>query len=192
MWIYQYVKKRRPLKKNIAEDKCVHALYSVSKGIPAVVQTVFVLAQQRAILTGEEKITPNLIHDTFRDHQKVIEDILGESHMKRPRELPAVGDLADLDQVYEGEEPGSYLTTTEDESDTEGAGKQAPVNMRTDRVKVKSHSNGPRTSSTSNKASTRSNKDTSGNRRRLSKDDLRNGTRKGCRKKYSKSPAEYL
>lgn len=192
MWMYQYVKRRRPLKKNIAEDKCVHALYSVSKGIPAVVQTVFVLAQQRAILTEEETITPSLIHDTFRDHQKVIEDILGESRMKRPRELRAVGDLADLDQVYEGEEPASCLTTTEDESDTEGVGKQGQINKRADGVKVKFQSSGKPALSASSKTSKKSDKYESANRRRLSKDDLRNGTPKGRRKKYSKSPAEYL
>jgi hypothetical protein len=104
LWKYQYVKHERELKGNILEDKCAHALYAVSKGIPAVVQTVFVLTQQLAILNEEEKITPRLIRETVRMNQSVIEDLLGEARMKKPRELKPVGDLADLDQVYEWED----------------------------------------------------------------------------------------
>jgi hypothetical protein len=105
LWIYQYVKQRRPLKENVVEDKCAHALYRVSKGIPAVVQTVFVLTQQLAILTEEEKITPRLIHDTVRMNLKVINELIGEARMKSPQEIKPVGDLADLEQIYEVENP---------------------------------------------------------------------------------------
>jgi hypothetical protein len=41
LWIYQYVQHPRPLKNNVVEDKCAHALYKVAKGIPAVVQNRF-------------------------------------------------------------------------------------------------------------------------------------------------------
>lgn len=104
LWTYQYVKQPRQLKQNVVEDKCTHALYKVSKGIPAVVQTVFVLTQQLAILTGEEKITPRLIHDTVRINLQVIKELLGEARMKIPRQIIPVGDLADLDQIYEAED----------------------------------------------------------------------------------------
>jgi hypothetical protein len=101
LWIYQYVKHPKPLNQNVLEDKRAHALYRVSKGIPAVVQTVFVLAQQRAIITGEEKISARLIRDTVRDNQKLIQGMLGEARMKKTRQKPPVGDLEDLDIVYE-------------------------------------------------------------------------------------------
>jgi hypothetical protein len=109
LWIYQYVNKPRPLKQNIVEDKCAHALYSVAKGIPAVVQTIFVLTQQLAILTGEERITPRLIHDTVRNNQQLIKELLGEARMRKPREINPVEDLTDLDNIYEAEDHPSDL-----------------------------------------------------------------------------------
>jgi hypothetical protein len=109
LWTYQYVKHPRPLKQNVVEDKCAHALYNVAKGNPAVVQTVFVLTQQLAILTEEERITPRLIHDTVRNNQQLIKELLGEARMKKPREIKPVGDLADLDNIYEAETHSSNL-----------------------------------------------------------------------------------
>ncbi len=103
MWQYQYVKHPRGLKENVVEDKCARALYRAAKGIPAVVQTVFVLTQQLAILTEEEKIPPRLIRETVRINQQVIEELLVEARMKTPRALKPVGDLSDLDDVYEAE-----------------------------------------------------------------------------------------
>lgn len=110
LWTYQYVKRPRALKQNVVEDKCAHALYSVAKGIPAVVQTVFVLTQQLAILTGEERITPRLIHDTVRNNQQLIKELLGEARMKMPHEINPVSDLADLDSVYEAQDYLSDLS----------------------------------------------------------------------------------
>jgi hypothetical protein len=99
MWNYQYVKHVRPLYENVALDKCAHLLYMFSKGNPAVTQTIFVLTQQHTILTGDEKITPRAIRDTVRVNQKLITEMLSESRMKKPREIPPVGDLADFEDI---------------------------------------------------------------------------------------------
>jgi len=56
LWTYQYIKNPQPLKENVVQDECAHTLYKVAKGIPAVVQTVFVLSQQLAILTGKKEL----------------------------------------------------------------------------------------------------------------------------------------
>jgi hypothetical protein len=104
MWVYQYVKKPAPLHKNVAQDRCAHALYKVAKGIPAVVQTVFVLTQQLAILNGEETITPALIHDAVRMNLRIIDEMLGEARLKRPRTPRSTADLIDLDYVYEADD----------------------------------------------------------------------------------------
>jgi hypothetical protein len=121
LWKYQYVKEPRLLKKNVVEDKCAHALYKVAKGIPALVQTVFVLTQQMAILNGEEKITPRLIHDTVRMNLQVIQELLGEARLKRPRELKPIGDLADLDHVYEAEDnPEEFASGSGDDTAVSG------------------------------------------------------------------------
>ena len=68
------------------------------------VQTVFVLTQQLAILNGEETITPRLIHEAVRTNLRIIEDLLAETRMRRPREMRPIGDLVDLDSVYESED----------------------------------------------------------------------------------------
>jgi AAA domain len=119
LWIYQYVKHPRELDKvNVVKDKCAHALYQVAKGIPAVVQTVFVLTQQRAILNEEEKITPRLIRETFQINQQAIEKIFGETRMKKPREIKPVSDLADMDQIYEAEDLSECFSTNVGAEDT--------------------------------------------------------------------------
>lgn len=118
MWTYQYVKQPRTLKENVIEDKCAHALYRAAKGIPAVVQTIFVLTQQLAILNGEEKITPRLIRETVRDNQQVIMELLGEAIIKTPRRITPVGDLSDLDIIYEAVEIYNGLPIEADGSKT--------------------------------------------------------------------------
>jgi hypothetical protein len=204
LWTYRYVKQPRPLKPNIVEDKCAHALYSAAKGIPAIVQTVFVLAQQRAILNETEKITPRLIRETVRDHQKLIEEILGEARMKRPREIPQIGDLVDLDQVYEAEEPTEQ--DTDDEMDgTTGGGTSSErsgtkVDPKCDEAATK-FSAQVGVSLSDSKVKNINNKPAP-KRVKFSKDDLRNAAtragaetkRGGYRKKdkYSRSPEEYL
>jgi hypothetical protein len=105
LWAYQYVKHPRPMKENFLEDKCVHALYKVSRGIPAVVQTIFVLTQQLAILNEEEKISPRLIRETVQTNLHKIKEMLGEARMKKPREIRPVSDLADMDdRIFEAED----------------------------------------------------------------------------------------
>lgn len=103
LWTYQYVKQKRDLKENVVEDKCAHTLYRFSKGNPAVAQTIFVLTQQLAILNREEKITPRLIRVTVQANLEEITEMLGEARMKKPREIRPVGDLADMDDIYEAE-----------------------------------------------------------------------------------------
>jgi hypothetical protein len=204
LWTYRYVKQPRPLKPNILEDKCARALYSAGKGIPAIVQTVFVLAQQRAILNETEKITPRLIRETVRDNQKLIEEILGEARMKRPRTIPQVGDLVDLDQVYEAEDTAEQ--DTDDEMDvTTGGGTSSErsgskVGPKCDEAATKFPAQVG--VSLSDRKVKNINSKPAPKRFKFSKDDLRNATTRagaetksgGFRKndKYGRSPEDYL
>jgi hypothetical protein len=208
LWTYQYLRKLRPLKPNVIEDKCAHALYRVSKGVPAVAQTVFVLTQQMAILTEEEKLTPRLIYETARTNQDAINDLLGDARMKKPRESRPVDDLADMERVYEAEEPfddspdgvsgneaTNDATTVEDKP-----GEDADVQTKEERVATKSKSGRGRTGVGSR--ANKSDKKVATERTKFSKADLRNPnnragaktTNGNIRKKdrYSKPPDEYL
>lgn len=109
LWTYQYLKHKIKLKENVVEDKCAHAFYKAGKGIPAVIQTIFVLTQQLAILNEEEKITPKLIHYTVRTNLSLIKEMLGEARMKKPRDIRPVGDLSDFAQIYEMTAPRTNL-----------------------------------------------------------------------------------
>jgi len=100
LWAYQYVKNVTLLKENLLKDKRVRALYDVSKGIPAVALTIYVLAQRRAITCGVEKITSGIIRSVAHDSLNLIKSML-ETPLRRPKTIPTVADLADWDLPYE-------------------------------------------------------------------------------------------
>ncbi len=75
IWKYWYLRKDHPLPRNILEDAAMRALYERSKGIPAVVVTIFFLAQRRAITSGKEDITKAIINSTVKDCQYFVSRI---------------------------------------------------------------------------------------------------------------------
>jgi hypothetical protein len=237
LWTYQYVKKPRMLKQNVVEDKCAHALYRVAKGIPAVVQTVFVLTQQLAILTEEERITTRLIHETamkvsaklliplegtfsssvekrrfiaaIQHNQQVIKELLGEARMKAPRPIMPVGDLTDLDEIYEAEDPPyDFPTGATGNENINGisaevdAGGNANVKAQSKKERTTTKSKAKLSPRTSGSKTNNSDKKLAPKRTRLSKEDIRNPapmmgeqTKGGSSRttdKYRKSPDEYL
>lgn len=72
MFTYQYIKKIKILPKNILDDPVVRALYHHSQGIPAIILTLFILAQRRAILSNEEELTVNIIRSVEKDRLNLI------------------------------------------------------------------------------------------------------------------------
>lgn len=209
LWTYQYVKQPRSLKQNVVEDKCAHALYKVARGIPAVVQTIFVLTQQLAILTEEEKITPRLIHDTVRNNQQLIQELLGEARIKKPREIKPVEDLTDLDNVFEAEDPPDDLSVGARVDETMNkviaevdAGAEAGVDSQPKQVATTSGSKAGRGLRPSGRKTNKSNRPPTPESNKLLKEAPRSpGTQMHGRTKsadsrkidkYRKSPDEYL
>lgn len=96
LWAYQYVTHVTQLKENLLKDRRARALYAVSKGIPAVALTVFVLAQRRAINSGIEKITSGTIRSVAHDSQNLIKSML-DKPIRRSKAIPTVEDLTDWD-----------------------------------------------------------------------------------------------
>ena len=72
LWTYQYTKEVIPLADDILSDPVALALYHYSQGIPAIILTLFVLAQKRAILSGVEKLTVNIIKSAEKDRLNLI------------------------------------------------------------------------------------------------------------------------
>lgn len=72
LWTYQYTKEVIPLASDILKDSVAKALYHYSQGIPAIILTLFVLAQKRAILSGVEKLTVDVIKSAEKDRLNLI------------------------------------------------------------------------------------------------------------------------
>jgi hypothetical protein len=75
IWKYWYLRKDHPLPSDILTDEAVRTLYECSKGIAAVVVTVFFLAQRRAITSEKEDITKAIINSSVKDCQYFISRI---------------------------------------------------------------------------------------------------------------------
>ncbi len=76
MWRYQYVKKAKPLPDNILDEPVTKVLYNESQGIIAVALTIFLLTQKRAIMSGLEEITCNVMKSAVRDNQNLISKMI--------------------------------------------------------------------------------------------------------------------
>jgi hypothetical protein len=193
LWIYQYVQNVLPLKENLLKDKRIRALYSASKGIPAVAQTVFLLAQRRAITTGIEKITSGIIKSVAHDSQNLIREMLDEARMHKPRSIHSVSDLFDWNASARLTQATDIdLNEKEERLDTEAAsGSETRAEPK---IVVRAAQNSGAGHSITNK-SVEEGKLKVPKDRKNSKNDLRNSTStsSGKRKnKYSKSVAEYI
>lgn len=82
LWDYQYVLKPTSLKDNLLEDELSQTLYRESYGITALAATLFVLAQRRAITTGIEKITTDIIESVAKDSQGLIKEYEEQFRLK--------------------------------------------------------------------------------------------------------------
>jgi hypothetical protein len=97
IWKYWYLRKEHSLPTNILEDDAVRRLYECSKGIPAVVVTIFLLAQRRAITSGKEDITKAIINSTVKDCQyfvsRIFDSLREGQNLSHGKGLP----LSDMD-----------------------------------------------------------------------------------------------
>lgn len=94
LWVYQYVQKPTKLKSNLLECPLSNAIFDESQGVTAIAATIYLLAQRRAITSGEEKISLGLIRSVARDSQNLISPILEQIKQKGWRGLHFVPDIA--------------------------------------------------------------------------------------------------
>jgi hypothetical protein len=96
IWKYWYLRKQHSLPTNILDDEAIRRLYECSKGIPAVVVTIFLLAQRRAITSGKEDITKGIINSAVKDCQYFVSrifDSLREGQDHRAGKGSALSDI---------------------------------------------------------------------------------------------------
>lgn len=97
MWKYWYLQKNHALPHNLLEAPVVHDLYEESKGITALVVTIFFLAQRRAITNGVEDLTPKVIKSAVKDNQYLVDKIFEQ--LKEKQQTKPSHTTSDLDHT---------------------------------------------------------------------------------------------
>jgi hypothetical protein len=97
MWKYWYLREPYDLPNDLLKDKVIQEIYKASKGITALVVTIFFLAQRRAIAGGEETLTKSVIKSAVKDNQYFVDQILNQLGEARQSKLSSRA-ISDLDR----------------------------------------------------------------------------------------------
>lgn len=92
MWDYQWVKKPTPLTQELKD-----VLYEESQGITDIAVKLYVMSQIRAIATGREEITPNLIRYVAKENLKLVRPMLDALRTGDVNKIVEFGDICSLD-----------------------------------------------------------------------------------------------
>lgn len=92
MWDYQWVKKPTHLTQELKD-----VLYEESQGITDIAVKLYVMAQIRAIATGREEITPNLIKYVAKENLKLVRPMLDALKTGNVNKIVEFGDIRSLD-----------------------------------------------------------------------------------------------
>lgn len=92
MWNYQWTRKQIPLSQELKD-----ALYYESQGIVDIVIKLYAMAQIRAIVTGEETITPELINKIAKDSLKLVKPMLDALKSGNSSEINRYQDIKPID-----------------------------------------------------------------------------------------------
>lgn len=92
LWDYQWLKYKTPLSPELN-----NVLYEESQGITDIAVKLFALAQGRAIETGVESITRELIIQVAKEDLKLVQPMLKALKDGRPTELGQFGDIMPMD-----------------------------------------------------------------------------------------------
>lgn len=90
LWNYQYTRKEAPLD---GKGDLSRVLYEETQGITDLAVKTFIFAQQRAIESGQEKITASIIHSVAKDKFKMLQHGLKALKDKDKRALERYEDL---------------------------------------------------------------------------------------------------
>ncbi|HWT02904.1 MAG TPA: ATP-binding protein [Pyrinomonadaceae bacterium] len=132
---YQYVEKRYELKSDLLNDQLSEALWEASQGIPALVVTLFSLAQQRAIVSGKEEISSGIIKSVAKDNQTLLAPWIEDLKLGRMRKTKGKAAVTDLDFPHFFEEtqqtpPGQTASAGTNPSVSQEASRTGEVDTK--------------------------------------------------------------
>jgi hypothetical protein len=128
MWKYWYLRKAHPLPFNLLEEPVIRELYKQSKGITALIVTIFFLAQRRAIISGEEDLTKSVIKSAVKDNQHFVGQVLNQRDGEQPRKRSprAVSDLDRASWQWPKSASGNQVKSEPPRENRQGIPKQKP------------------------------------------------------------------
>ncbi len=88
LWKYQWLTNKEQLSEEIRD-----CWYELSQGVLDIVVKLFVLAQCRAIMTGLERITPQLLRQVYEDELKFVHPMIEALKSKDPNRIALYSDL---------------------------------------------------------------------------------------------------
>lgn len=98
LFAYDYLRKPSSLKANLLRDPLSRALYYESQGITALAVTIYLLAQRRAITSGEDELSPDIIHQVAKDSQYLVRPMLDQLREGAEKSPYIIEDLYDVDK----------------------------------------------------------------------------------------------
>ncbi|TGE32994.1 ATP-binding protein [Desulfosporosinus sp. Sb-LF] len=95
MWKFQWLKIHTPLSNELAE-----LMYEQSQGITAIAVSLFLLAQERALFTDDERITEKIILNTANEDLYMVSDIIRALRDNDRARLAQLEDVAiDMEKI---------------------------------------------------------------------------------------------
>lgn len=88
LWKYQWLTEHSSLTPEMEET-----LYDCSQGVMDIVVKLYALSQQRAIVTGAERLSPGLLKKVFEDEFIPVHPMLRALRSGRPEQIAEFGDL---------------------------------------------------------------------------------------------------
>jgi len=97
LWGYQWTKKETPLTDEINE-----VLYEESQGITDIAVKLYAMSQIRAIVSGKEGITPNLIRQVAKENLQLVQPMLQALRKGSLREIAKYDDICTVNVDFAG------------------------------------------------------------------------------------------
>lgn len=97
LWDYQWIRKETPL-----TDEINDALYEESQGIIDIAVKLYAMSQIRAIVSGKEEITPNLIRQVARENLQLVQPVIQALKKGNIREIAKYDDICTVNVDFAG------------------------------------------------------------------------------------------
>lgn len=97
IWDYQWTRKNTPLNKEISD-----VMYEESQGITDIAVKLYAMSQTRAIISGKEEITPDLIKEVASENLRLVKPMLDALKTGDIRKIAKYEDISTVDTDFLG------------------------------------------------------------------------------------------